>query len=124
MTSESREGQVLVTGAVRFDSDAPPFEDATVRVKLRDVTQTDAPARTVAEQVVKGVSLRRPGGAIPFELRSAARLRPGQAYLLEAHVDLTGSGEIEPGDFITMASHPVTPGPSPARVDVAVHRIE
>jgi len=124
MTSGSGEqSQVLVSGTVRLDPDAPEIDGATVRVKLRDVTLADAPAGTVAEEVVAPVSLRASGGAIPFELRGPARLVPGHAYLVEAHVDLTGSGEIEPGDFITMESHPVPAGPRPAHVDVRVHRI-
>lgn len=115
--------RVLVSGAVRFDGGTPPFDGATLRVRLRDVTVADAPARTVAEQVISGVSVHQPGAAVPYELRSASRLEPGRAYTVEAHVDLNSTGQIKQGDFITMASHPVPPNLSPARVDVRVHRI-
>lgn len=113
-----------VAGTVELEAGAPPFEGATVRVKLRDVTMADKPAQTVAEQVIDGVSHRATTGRIPFELHATTGLAPDRKYLVEAHVDLNGSGEIEPGDFITMTSHPVAPGPEPTRVDVQVRRIQ
>ncbi|MCC7372250.1 MAG: YbaY family lipoprotein [Chloroflexi bacterium] len=108
---------------MRFDSSAPPFDGATLRIKLRDVTMAGAAAQTVAEQVISGVSVHQPGAGVPYELRSASRLEPGRAYLVEVHVDLNSTGQIKQGDFITMASHPVPITPTPARVDVQVHQI-
>jgi putative lipoprotein len=121
-TGSSEAAQPLVTGTVELGPDAPQFTGATVRVKLRDVTMADAAARTIAEQVIDGVS-HPATGRIPFELRGPATLDRGHAYLVEAHVDMNGSGEIESGDLITTASHPVPGGSAPARVDVQVHRI-
>jgi uncharacterized lipoprotein YbaY len=116
--------QPVVTGEIRFEPQAPPFRNATIRVRLEDVSRMDAPARVVAEQVIRGVSRSTPAAApVPFAVHSARALDSRATYNLRAHVDLNGNGEIEVGDFITMERFPVRPGPAPARLDVLVRRV-
>ena len=115
--------QPLVTGEVRFEPQPPPFGGARLRVQLQDVTQADAPARVVAEQVIEGVSRGGETTGVPFTLLGSAELDPRSTYILSAHLDLSNSGEITPGDFITMESFPVRAGDRPARVDVTVRRV-
>ena len=80
---------------------------AVVRVRLSDVTRLDANSVTLAEQEIRGVELQ-PGRPqrVSFAL-SAPEPDPRARYVVEAHVDLTGDGEIKVGDFISMGSHPV-----------------
>lgn len=80
---------------------------AVVRVRLSDVTRLDAESVTLAEQEIHDVELdpARPP-RVSFAL-SAPEPDPRARYVVEAHVDLTGDGEVKAGDFINMASHPV-----------------
>src|SRR5512132_4241650 len=97
-------------GVVRFRDPPPNLSDATMRVRLLDTSRADASSETVAEQTIQGVSLERDdaGDGVRFAFY-APELRPGRAYSLAAHVDVSGSGESEAGDHITMESVPVEP---------------
>ena len=83
---------VRVVGQVRF-ADPPPSGLVTVRVAVEDVTELDAPAVVVGEQVVPGVLLppRRTG-----RLRRHGRPRRAAQLSVRVHADLTGDGRASP----------------------------
>jgi uncharacterized lipoprotein YbaY len=97
-----------IAGELRFREPPPDLRNATVRVRLQDVSRADASAETVAEQTIEGPSIQPDGdgGTVQFALE-APELDVRRSYSLVAHVDLNGTGEIEPGDFLTMESVPV-----------------
>jgi putative lipoprotein len=97
-----------IAGELRFREPPPDLRNATVRVRLLDVSRADASAETVAEQTIEGPSIESDGdsGTVKFAME-APELDVRRSYSLAAHVDLSGSGEIEPGDFLTMESVPV-----------------
>jgi uncharacterized lipoprotein YbaY len=116
--------QPLVRGQVRFEPGAPPVVNATVRLQLEDVSLADAPARVVAQQVIRDVSVRTPAATpIPFLLHGPVGLDPRPTYNLRVHVDLNGNGQIEVGDFITMRRVPVSLRSRPGVADVLVRRV-
>jgi uncharacterized lipoprotein YbaY len=116
--------QIIVRGQVRFERDAPTFVDATIRVRLEDVTQADAPAQVVAEQVIPGVSyVGRSEASVSFALESVERLDERARYNLRVHVDIDGTGRVTPGDFITTESYPIHPGARPVELTVFVRRV-
>lgn len=78
-----------------------------VIVEVEDVTRADAPSAVIAEYRRAGVLLRK-GASVPFAVpvpEDAVDER--KHYSIRVHVDLTGSGEVEVGDFVSTASHPV-----------------
>jgi uncharacterized lipoprotein YbaY len=111
-------------GSVRFRDPPPDLGDATVRVRLLNTSRADAPSETVAEQTIKGVLLEsdETGSIVRFAF-DAPELRHGQSYSLAAHVDLSGSGEIELGDHITMESVPVEPRSAGALCEIPVRQV-
>jgi putative lipoprotein len=115
--------QTTISGDVQFEPQSPPFRDATLRIQLQEVTLADAPARVVAEQVVERVSRDAETPGLPFSLASPNSLDPRATYILQAHVDLDGSGEISPGDFITMETHSLPTGQPPAPVELRVRQV-
>jgi putative lipoprotein len=116
--------QPIVQGQVQFEPDAPAFANATIRVRLEDVTLADAPARVVAEQVIPGVShVGRSGAAVPFSLESTEGLDERARYNLRVHVDIDGTGRVTPGDFVTQESYPVHPGAPLVELTVFVRRV-
>jgi uncharacterized lipoprotein YbaY len=114
-------GQV-VRGTVRFFEAVDVPSGATLYVRLLDVTFTDAPSRTVAEQVLalpRGRADERP---LAFSLRLET-IDPHRTYIVSAHADLDGDGSISRGDWMTMESYPVLTFGHADRVDVVVKKI-
>lgn len=97
----------LMTGEIVFAEPPRHRGRAVVRVRLSDVTRLDTESVTLAEQEIHDVELE-PGRPlrVPFALY-APDPDPRARCVVEAHVDLTGDGEIKPGDFVSMGGHPV-----------------
>jgi uncharacterized lipoprotein YbaY len=88
------------------------------------VSQADAPARVVGEQVIHNVSRQsgRPR-ALPIDLRSEMP-KEGSSYVVRVHVDVDEDGQISRGDYITMESYPVLTFGHPNLVTVQLHEVE
>jgi len=80
---------------------------ATIHVRLLDVSRADASSETVASVVVESVSLI-PGRPVGFVL-DVGELDTRHTYSLEAHVDVDGSQEYAIGDYLTMEHFDVSP---------------
>lgn len=111
---------MVVSGEIVFDN-PPPMGEATVYVRLEDVSLLDAPAKLVAEQVLRDVELGD-GAPLAFILRGARP--PHNARLnISVHVSLSGRSDIQRGDYITMQSYPITNPERPDPVRVMVRRL-
>ena len=98
-----------VDGVLRVDPAPPPLRGATLHVRLQDVGVADAPARTVAEYVRRDLAYDPAHDPPPAFRLSTTALPPGATtYVVTAHVDLDGDGEVERGDYVTKQSYPVT----------------
>ena len=87
---------------VRVCAAADLPDRATVRVTVWDVTRADAVARPVATR-----SVHPHGGTVDgVELPAPPPVR-GKRYQVSVHVDVDGSGEVVPGDWVSTAAHPV-----------------
>ncbi|MFJ5552352.1 YbaY family lipoprotein [Streptomyces sp. NPDC093225] len=97
-----------VHGFVALPTDTPSQVAARLLVEVRDVSVADAPSTVVGAQVQTDVALS-PGGRLPFGVQ-VPDLDPTASYGLRVHVDLAGTGTVEPGDMINTRSVPVVPG--------------
>lgn len=113
-----------IEGLVRFLDPPPDLSEVTVRVKLLDASRIDASSETVAEETILGVPVGRAaaGEGVRFVL-DAPDPHPNLSYVLSAHVDLSGNGEIEVGDHITMESVPVESRSAGGRREVSVREV-
>ncbi len=115
--------QQTVTGEIRFDRDAPLFADATIYVRLQTVSQADAPAHNVAEQVIRQVSRKTHDSTQqPFELVCDA-VNEKDAYHVQVLVDIDGDGAISVGDLITTQSYPVLTFGYPNHISVTLTEV-
>lgn len=96
-----------ISGVLRLPPGDRPHHITRVRVSVRDVTEFDAPARTVAQRDLPDVYLPATGLELPFELD--ADLDEHRSYTLRAHADMQGSGSVEAGDLVSMTNHAVWP---------------
>ena len=99
---------------------------ATVYVRVLDVSRADvAAAATIAE--VKIEDIRVTEGTflvVPFALGvDESLLEPRASYNLAAHVDLSGSGTVTAGDYVTTISIPLSHQRLRGIVEVPVHEV-
>lgn len=112
-----------VRGTVVLPDDAPSTVSAELVVRVEDVSRADAPSIVVGETRLADVSLE-PGGILPFEVEVAADLvDPGHSYAISAHLDLSRSGTVQVGDYITTETHPVLTYGYGDEATVAVRRV-
>jgi putative lipoprotein len=96
-----------VEGEIVLPNAELPDEAAEFVVQVEDVSRADAPSTVVGEQRVRDVQLT-PGGRLRFHVEvPASRVDPRLNYSLRAHVDVSGTGEVESGDLLTTQSYPV-----------------
>jgi uncharacterized lipoprotein YbaY/uncharacterized membrane protein/heat shock protein HslJ/membrane-bound inhibitor of C-type lysozyme len=107
-----------VSGAVVYRERMALPPNATVTVRLQDVSQADAPAELLAEQTIAPSGRQVP---IPFELRySSGRIDPRHHYAVRAEIrDADGTLL-----FATTEHHAVITAGAPTEgVDVLVQRV-
>jgi len=77
----------------------------------------------VAEQRIKNPKFE-PGKAVPFELEVPVEAIDEKGiYSVRAHVDVSGSGEVEEGDLLSTHSYPVLTHGYPGEAQVEVKQI-
>lgn len=112
----------VVTGEIVLGKDMPA-KAAKVVVQVEDVSRADAPSVVVGEQRLSNVALRGKR-AIPFKVDVPAGLIDQRSlYSVRAHIHLSGSGEVEEGDYVTTQSYPVLTHGHGKAVKLAVRRV-
>jgi putative lipoprotein len=121
MTEQS--ARRVVRGFILLPTAIMPGIAAQVVVKVEDISRADAPAIVVGEQRLASVFLSS-GGRVPFEIQvPAERIDERGSYSVSAHIDLGGSGQVEPGDYISTQTYPVLTGRYPDDVEVEVRPV-
>lgn len=109
---------MLVIVEVSVEGDERPAAGAPIHVEVRDTSLADAASKTVgaADDVVRGES----GTWLDTVELNVPQLPKGST--IWAHVDVDRDGRVSRGDYITMASYPVSPGDE-VRVAVRVRKV-
>lgn len=114
---------VTVKGDIEFEDLTSPIDGATIYIRVEDVSRADAPATRLVEQVISNVMLTGQGRVtVPFSMQVSLP-DPSEQYSLRVHVDLSGNGLVEAGDYITTQSHPVSASTGSTRMLVKVNRV-
>ncbi len=99
--------RVVITGKVRVLAPPVPAPPATLYVRLRDVSEMDAPARLVSELRLDGFDWQLASiDGVPFSL-SVDSIEPRTSYTLSVLIDVDGDGRTGPDDFVSKGSYPV-----------------
>ncbi len=84
---------------------APTEPVARLRVVVEDVSLADGAAEAIAETVIEDIRL---GNLRALEIAvDVSHYEERRHYACRVHVDREGTGEVERGDLISTASHPV-----------------
>lgn len=112
-----------VRGTVVLPDDVPSTGSAELVVRVEDVSRADAPSVVIGETRLEDVPLE-PGGTLPFEVDVAADVvEHGHSYAISAHLDLSRSGTVEIGDYVSTQSNPVLTYGYGDEAVVAVRRV-
>lgn len=96
-----------VSGEILLPAGVVPERARAVIVQVEDVSRADAPSVVVGE-IRRANSSLRAGASLPFEVDVPEEAIDEQhSYSVRVHVDVSGSGEVEPGDLISTQSYPV-----------------
>lgn len=112
-----------VSGEIVLPDGVVMPDRATVRVRVEDVSRADGEAEVVGENVQEDVELPGPGGRLRFAVPLANDHDPAGDYALRVHIDVTGSGEVDLGDFVTTQRYPVFGRAAPGDMEVAVKKV-
>jgi hypothetical protein len=93
-----------IDGVIVFPGDLRPPPGATVRFRIEDTTYLDLPAVVVA--TANRSIARDDVRELPFAIEVTDDVDPAR-HSLRVHVDRNGSGEIEVGDWVSVARHRV-----------------
>ena len=98
---------VTVRGEIEVPPDTPECQPAKVLVVLEDISRADAPSLVVKQfQIAKDTV--RGGEVVPFSFEvQGVALNDRNMYSLRAHIDMSGSGSVERGDFVSTQTYPV-----------------
>lgn len=97
----------LVRGEIMLPHDVTPFTPAHVLIELEDISRADAPSQVMARLLLAPRELRE-DDLIPFTIEvTASALNEQHLYSIRVHIDASGSGQVERGDYITVQSYPV-----------------
>jgi uncharacterized lipoprotein YbaY len=100
-----------------------PPKAARVVVRVEDISKADAASEVVGEARQSEVSLK-PGDPLRLSIEIPRdRINEQRRYSVAAHVDISGSGEVEVGDFVSTQSYPVLTRGGGDRVRVDVKRV-
>lgn len=115
--------KTLVAGDLILDDEEASFKDATVYVTLEDVSRADAKSSIVAKQKIHPVS-HHAGAKETVRFELDGKIVDDKAdYIVRAHVDLDGDGQIRLGHYITTQSYPVLTFGRPNRLTVRVQKV-
>ena len=99
--------EFLVTGKVVFNEGSRPFSDATVYIRIVDVSRVDAASEIVAERVLYAVSLDMlQETSLAFSISGELPKRTAH-YNVSVHIDVDNDGNLSKGDYFTTQSYPV-----------------
>lgn len=111
----------MITGTILFSDDVVPFSGATAHVHLLDVSRMDAPHETIAEQQIKDIKYPS-DERIGFSLKGRIKDERGM-YIVSAHIDIDGDGQISIGDYITTSYYEVATVGNTTDLNVKVYRV-
>jgi uncharacterized lipoprotein YbaY len=115
------------TRTVRGEVVLPPADSLTqsadLLVQVEDISRADAPSVVLGEFRRRNVSLRA-GAAYPFSVSIPADLIDERhLYSVRAHVDVSGTGSVTRGDFVSTQIYPVLTRSHGDEVRVSVKRV-
>jgi putative lipoprotein len=112
-----------VQGNIIFDEPVESFSNATIYLKVEDVSLQDVASVTMSENSIIGVSMDADNvQPVPYQINHP-ELEERMTYFLSVHVDVDGDGKLSNGDYYSPMHNPVPTEPGIHDLDVHVEMI-
>ncbi|WP_048194986.1 YbaY family lipoprotein [Methanococcoides methylutens] len=116
-------GENGVQGMIIFDEPVESFSNATIYLKVNDVSLQDVASVVMSEDTIDDVSMDAGDiQPVPYMIYHP-ELDERMTYSLSVHVDVDGDGSLSNGDYYTTTSHKVPNEPGVHDLDVHVEMI-
>jgi len=116
---------MVVSGQIEIPQSDSTRTAKAVWVRVLDISRADASSQTVAEDRLRDVEIKAGDDVdtIPFFLNKVETQNLNADLTVSIHVNWTGSGNIEPGDFLTVRTYPVHPIRGLQDVSIKVRKV-
>ncbi|NPE31060.1 hypothetical protein HNV12_24510 [Methanococcoides sp. SA1] len=112
-----------VQGNIIFDEPVESFSNATIYLKVEDVSLQDVASVTMSENSIIDVSMDADNvQPVPYQINHP-ELEERMTYSLSVHVDVDGDGRLSKGDYYSTWHNPVPTGSGMHDLDVHVEMI-
>jgi len=112
-----------VQGYIIFDEPVESFSNATIYLKVEDVSLQDVASVTMSEDSIVSVSMDAGNvQPVPYQINHP-ELEERMTYSLSVHVDVDGDGRLSKGDYYSTWHNPVPTEPGIHDLDVHVEMI-
>ncbi|ABE52071.1 YbaY family lipoprotein [Methanococcoides burtonii] len=112
-----------VQGNIIFDEPVESFSNATIYLKVEDVSLQDVSSVTISENFISSVSMDADDiQTVPY-LIYHPELDERMTYSLSVHVDVNGDGSLSNGDYYSTWHNPVPTESGMHDLDVHVEMI-
>lgn len=112
-----------VQGLIIFDEPVESFSNATVYLKVEDVSLQDVASVVISEDTIEGVSMDADNiQQVPYMIYHPD-LQERMTYSLSVHVDVDGDGSLSNGDYYSTWHNPVPTDPGMHELDIHVEMI-
>ncbi|MGM0771083.1 MAG: YbaY family lipoprotein [Halobacteriota archaeon] len=116
-------GENGVQGMIIFDEPVESFSNATIYLKVEDVSLQDVASVVISEDTIEGVSMDADNiQQVPYMIYHPD-LQERMTYSLSVHVDVDGDGSLSNGDYYSTWHNPVPTDPGMHELDVHVEMI-
>ena len=114
----------VIEGNILFEDLQSTFSDATVYIRLDDVSLADAPSTTIADTMISSVMVdMNEGEASIYYSLERPELDERFDYTIYVHVDVDGDEKVSKGDYVTTMHNSVNTTESDQVVDVTVSHV-
>ncbi len=107
-------------GNISFDKLLMSLSEASVYIRILDVSMTDTPSKIIVEKTLSNITIsKKDPQPLAFSIHCPT-LDAQHQYVIDVHVDRDSDGEVSVGDLITMESYPITLSSADLQIDVKV----
>jgi uncharacterized lipoprotein YbaY len=112
-----------IRGEILLPREELPGESVNVIIYVEDISRADAPSIVIGVQRQEGIFLQG-GSTLQFQVEvSEKRLDSRHMYSVRVHIDVSKSGEVTVGDFVSTQTYPVLTHGYGTSVKVKVRRV-
>lgn len=117
----------FIDGTIIFDKGGETFSNATIYIRLEDVSLMDVPSKILFKKTMSNISYDKnsnENGINFFIDINKINFRSTNNYSIFVHIDLNNDGKVNAGDYVSFQNNPVLTYGHSNTVTIKVQRID